>query len=185
MQFRQKVTRNNEGGIYFCIVNDGNSTEIIDSAQVLIGCKYIVNILSYMLHIHVLYKNIDCSFLNRMVLVWLLIANNCTAKRQAWCSGTVVQFDLFEGRHSATSVTSRRRWPYKRTSSVTLGFTTLKNPHCLRVSSIRSRFAALNKSPYEWNILERAGNPKQTILLHICVVYIHLPYVIAIDISAK
>ena len=48
LQFRQKVTRDNEGGIYFCIVNDGNSTEIIDSAQVLIGCKYIVNILSYL-----------------------------------------------------------------------------------------------------------------------------------------
>lgn len=48
LQFRQKVTRDNQVGKYFCIVNDGNSTEIIDSAQVIIGCKYIVNILSYL-----------------------------------------------------------------------------------------------------------------------------------------
>ena len=48
LQSCQKVTRDNEGGKYFCKVNDGNSTEIIDSAQVLIGGKYIVNTLSYL-----------------------------------------------------------------------------------------------------------------------------------------
>ncbi|XP_078317915.1 uncharacterized protein LOC111121641 [Crassostrea virginica] len=44
LQSCQKVTRDNEGGKYFCKVNDGNSTEIIDSAQVLIGDEVVQNV---------------------------------------------------------------------------------------------------------------------------------------------
>nr|XP_022318707.1 uncharacterized protein LOC111121641 [Crassostrea virginica] len=60
LQFRQKVTRDNEGGIYFCIVNDGNSTEIIDSAQVLIGYEVVQNVTNNMCTLYNKRKEFIC-----------------------------------------------------------------------------------------------------------------------------